>query len=100
MAVISARVNDQSKAQAEAIANEIGLPLSTVINIFLNRFIAEKGFPFDVKVPKKENPIFNKSELETLAVKAIKNHTSASALPVSAYVDPKDHMLRHTKSEG
>ncbi len=100
MAVISARVNDQSKAQAEAIANEIGLSLSTVINIFLNRFIAEKGFPFDVKIQKTENPIFDKKELEELVIQAIKNHTTTPALPASAYIDPNDNIIRHTKSEG
>lgn len=100
MAVISARVNDESKAQAEAIANEIGLPLSTVINIFLKRFIAEKGFPFEVTVPKKEKALFDKNELEQLVSKAVKNRAALPSLPASAYLDPTDHILKHTKSEG
>lgn len=49
MATISARIDDQLKDHAEKIAESIGLPLSSVINIFLRRFIAEKGFPFEVK---------------------------------------------------
>lgn len=97
MAVISARVNDRSKAEAEEIANTIGLSLSTVINIFLNRFIAEKGFPFDVTVPKKESTVFDKNELEELVIKAIKNNSSAPDLPSSIYIDPNDNIIKHTK---
>ena len=69
MAIISARVNDQSKADAEEIANKIGLSLSTVINILL----------------------------EKLVVDAIKNNSSTPDLPKSAYVDPKDNIIKHTK---
>lgn len=97
MAIISARVNDQSKADAEEIANKIGLSLSTVINIFLNKFIAEQGFPFSVTVPKKSTTVFEKNELEKLVVDAIKNNSSTPDLPKSAYVDPKDNIIKHTK---
>ena len=52
MATISTRVDDQIKSDAEKIADEIGIPVSTAINIFLKRFIANRGFPFSVVVPK------------------------------------------------
>ena len=51
MATISARVDDQLKAEAENVADAIGIPLSTAINIFLKRFSANRGFPFDVVAP-------------------------------------------------
>lgn len=49
MATVSARIDDQVKAQAEKIAEDIGIPLSSAINIFLRKFISVRGFPFDVK---------------------------------------------------
>lgn len=48
MATISTRVDDQMKSDAEKIADEIGIPISTAINVFLKRFIANRGFPFSV----------------------------------------------------
>ena len=48
MATVSTRIDDQVKLEAEKIAEEIGIPLSTAINIFIRRFISEKGFPFSV----------------------------------------------------
>lgn len=51
MATISTRVDDSVKATAESVADAIGLPLSTAVNIFLRRFAAEGGFPFNVTVP-------------------------------------------------
>ncbi len=99
MAVISARVNDKSKAEAEKIANAIGLSLSTVINIFLNRFIAEQGFPFDVIVPQKESTLFDKEELEKIVIDTIKNNKGLPNLPKSAYINLNDGTIKHTKEE-
>lgn len=96
MAIISVRYNDASKAEAEEIANSIGLSLSNVINIFLNRFIVERGFPFDVTAPKKEETIFKQDELEKLVLKAIKNSTSNPQLPKSSYLDPSEHTVKTT----
>ena len=48
MATISTRVDDKMKSDAEKIADEIGIPISTAINVFLKRFIANRGFPFNV----------------------------------------------------
>ena len=97
MAIISVRYSDVSKAQAEEIANSIGLPLSTVINIFLNRFIAERGFPFDVTAPKKETTMFSKEDLEERVLKAIKNSPDHPKLPKSSYIEPSENKLRTTK---
>lgn len=49
MAIISVKIDDQLKAKAEQVSAGIGIPLSSVINIFLRRFVAETGFPFPVK---------------------------------------------------
>lgn len=97
MAIISARINDSTKAAAEEVANKLGLSLSNVISVFLNRFIAEKGFPFDVTVPKTEDVLFNKDELQDIVKDAIKNSTSTPDLPKSAYIDSKDNNIKFTK---
>ena len=48
MVTISARVDESLKGNAEDIAKDIGVSLSTAITVFLKRFVAARGFPFDV----------------------------------------------------
>ena len=44
------------KKQCEALYNELGLNLTTAINVFLRQSLRAGGFPFDVRVdrPNKE----------------------------------------------
>ena len=97
MPVISARIDDKTKIEAERIANSIGLSLSTAINVFLTRFIAEQGFPFDVTVPKAKSTLFEKDELELLFKEAIKNRTAVPVTPPSGYLDPIDNKIKFTE---
>ncbi len=99
MAIISVRYNDESKAKAEEIANAIGLSLSNAVSIFLNRFIAEKGFPFDVTVPKQDPAFFDKDELEKAVLNSIKSADSKAELPKSAYIDACNN-IKFTDTKG
>lgn len=91
MATISARIDDQLKSRAEEIADSIGIPLSSVISIFLRRFIAERGFPFEVKAFEETIPTqhYDISALEA----AVKRATLNPDYPVPpdhlTYFDPK-----------
>lgn len=93
MATISARIDDQLKARAEEIADSIGIPLSSVINVFLRRFVVEKGFPFPVKAFDIDNAasptVYDSSMLEE-AVKRAVAHSSNPPLPDHfTYFDPE-----------
>ena len=48
MTQISLRVDDNVKRQAESVCAEIGMSLSTAINIYLKRLGRERRVPFDV----------------------------------------------------
>ena len=72
MATITARIDEKTKLQAEEIASSIGLNLSSVINVFVNRFVAERGFPFAVSDPKTVQ-MFDRTELTDAVAKAIRN---------------------------
>ena len=50
MAQISLRVDDEIKHKAEKTLDEIGLSMSTAINIFLKTVVRENRIPFDVQV--------------------------------------------------
>ncbi len=48
---INVNVPADVKEEATILFNNLGLNMSTAINIFLNRAIYERGIPFEVKEP-------------------------------------------------
>ena len=45
------RVDPDTKAQAEAILNQLGIPMSNAIGMFLKQVVIQRGIPFDMKLP-------------------------------------------------
>jgi glutamyl-tRNA reductase len=50
-AEIKFRVDRAEKAQADQIAASVGMDTNTAMKVMFKRFIAERGFPFDMKAP-------------------------------------------------
>jgi len=48
MAQISLRIDDDVKSQAEQVCADIGMSLSTAINIYLKKLGRERRIPFEV----------------------------------------------------
>lgn len=50
------RIDQNLRAQSEAVYAALGMSLGTAINVFLKKSVAVGGFPFDVRldVPTKE----------------------------------------------
>ena len=62
MAQISLRVDDEVKRNAERTLNDIGLNMSTAINIFLKTVVRENRIPFEIS----NDPFYSKSNIEHL----------------------------------
>ena len=62
MAQISLRVDDDVKRGAERTLNEIGLSMSTAINVFLRKVAREGRIPFELSV----DPFYSESNLRHL----------------------------------
>ncbi len=54
MATITVRVDEKVKKEAEELFHEMGLNMSTAMNIFLKRCIFEEGITFELKVLNKK----------------------------------------------
>lgn len=95
MATISARIDDETKENAERIAESIGMSLSTVVNIFLRRFIAENGFPFAVKAIDlvASVPLYDPNSLESAVKQAVANPNTPTSSGCFAYFDSKTKQL-------
>ncbi|MBC7076355.1 MAG: type II toxin-antitoxin system RelB/DinJ family antitoxin [Syntrophomonadaceae bacterium] len=49
---LNIRIDEDLKRQADAIFSELGLNMSTAINIFLRYSVRYGGIPFDLRVEK------------------------------------------------
>ena len=50
---VFARVEPDIKEQAETILEQLGIPMSNAISIFLRQVVLQNGIPFDVKLPTR-----------------------------------------------
>lgn len=79
--VMQIRVDDELKAQATAVYEELGLDLPTAIRMFLKRSVLVNGVPFRMTLPKYDY----KSDralraLQELGERAERNGTSTLTL--------------------
>jgi addiction module RelB/DinJ family antitoxin len=51
MANINVRTDDQLKEAALKIFKELGIDMSTAINIFLSQVVLRQAIPFDLSIP-------------------------------------------------
>lgn len=49
---LNLRVNPRLKGQAEDILQQLGIPMSTAVNMFLNQITLVGGIPFPITLPK------------------------------------------------
>lgn len=68
----SLRLDEDKLHEAKEILKNLGMNFTEAVNIFTSMVVANKGLPFDVKIPTKE---FKKSldELENKDGKKFKN---------------------------
>lgn len=63
---VSVRIDNDIKENSEKLFNELGLNLSSAINIFLRQAIREKAIPFNVSLKEEakleEDRIFEDAE--------------------------------------
>ena len=62
MAQISLRVDDEVKRNAERTLNDIGLSMSTAINIFLKTVVRENRIPFELSA----DPFYSRENIVAL----------------------------------
>lgn len=53
-AYINMRVNEALKNDSEKILNDLGLSMSSAIDLFLIQVVNKKGIPFEVVLPSEE----------------------------------------------
>ncbi len=59
----SVRMDSDIKKQCESLYGELGMNLTTAINVFLRQSLRVGGFPFEVKLEQPNKETINSSRL-------------------------------------
>ncbi len=66
---LNLRVNPELKSNAESVLSQLGIPMSTAVDMFLHQIVLTGGIPFSVTLPKMPSDI-NVSEMTTEQIHA------------------------------
>jgi DNA-damage-inducible protein J len=58
---LQVRLDDSIRKPFESICNELGLSMSSAVNLFANAVVRERGIPFDLKLPA---PFYSESNVD------------------------------------
>ncbi len=50
---VFARVEPEIKEQAESVLDQLGIPMSNAVGMFLRQIVIQRGIPFEIKLPAK-----------------------------------------------
>jgi DNA-damage-inducible protein J len=51
---VFARIEPELKEQSENILDQLGIPMSNAIGLFLRQVVLQRGIPFEVKLPQQK----------------------------------------------
>ena len=60
--LINFRIDEKTKKEMEEICNELGMTVTTALNIFIKKMIREKRIPFDVAI----DPFYSDSNIKAI----------------------------------
>ena len=86
--ILNVKTDKKLKAEAKKVSEELGVPLSTVINAFLKKFVREK------EITLSANPLRPTPYLEQILEEAQAEYTAGKAQAFTS----GDDMLKHLKS--
>lgn len=66
MTTLSVKIDDNDKKDFEMICKQIGLNLSSAINVFIKATIYSKGIPFSLKLPEEDPYIYSEENMKYL----------------------------------
>ena len=83
-ASVHVRIKEDTKKQAEAILEELGISRSVAIEMFYRQIILNKGIPFDVAIPNapRSREELTKEEFDKMMKVAVKQVEKGQTTPV------------------
>ena len=78
-ASIFTRVDPETKDQAELILNQLGIPMSSAIGMFLRQIVLQNGIPFEMKLPDRKPVSMESLTVEQLNLELQKGYDDIDA---------------------
>ena len=60
--LINFRIDEETKKEMEKVCNELGMTMSTALNIFIKKMTREKRIPFEVSI----DPFYSENNIKHL----------------------------------
>lgn len=84
---VYARVEPEIKEQAEIVLDQLGIPMSNAVSMFLRQIVLQQGIPFEMKLPVRK-PVamgsLTKGEIDAEISKGIKSIEEGRVYSVEA----------------
>ena len=83
------RVEPTIKAQAEAVLEQLGISMSTAMEIYLRQIALQRKIPFELKLPNEDTPIslatLTDDEFNALMNKAAKSYSDGLCTDIEEF---------------
>lgn len=56
---VFARVEPEIKEKAESVLEQLGIPMSNAVGMFLRQIVLHNGIPFEMKLPRTEPLVYD-----------------------------------------
>lgn len=60
--LVNFRIDEETKKEMEKVCDELGITVTTALNIFIKKMTREKRIPFDVSI----DPFYSKSNMNAI----------------------------------
>ena len=91
---IYARVEPELKEQAELVLDQLGIPMSNAVSMFLRQVVLQRGIPFDMKLPQSQPLAYGSLTKEQFDAEINKGIKSIDEGRVYSADDVEAEMLR------
>lgn len=89
---IYTRVDPVVKEQAEQILDQLGIPMSNAIGMFLRQVVIHNGIPFDMKLPIRRPLVYGELSQEVFEEEIQKGFDDIKNGKVYSANDVEEHM--------
>ena len=91
---VSARIDENVKTRAENILNQLGIPVSVVINTLYHQIILQNGVPFSLTIPNRPKTLdeMSKAELDAKLQHSYDQAISGQGRPAMEVFDELERM--------
>ncbi len=89
---IYTRVDPVVKENAEKILDQLGIPMSNAIGMFLRQVVIQNGIPFDMKLPTRRPLVYGELSKEQLDAEIQKGFDDVASGKVFAAADVEAQM--------